>query len=168
MHHDLPPGAAPTDLHARPERCLEHALRGQGVRVRRRIAPSNGFHPLPAAAAVVLAGAITLIPYARDHIYQEANVHYNLGNLHYDAGDYDRAIQEYRQALRVNDFEFYRVNLGNALTRKGRYDEAVEQYRRALVKKPRFAKAHIQWAKTLIEQGKIAEARERYRKAVAR
>ena len=122
---------------------------------------------LPAAAVVVLLGALTLIPYGRDHLYQEANVHYNLGNLYYDAGDYDRAIPEYRQALQVSDFEFYRINLGNALTRKGRYDEAIEQYRHALAKKPRFAKAYIQWAKALVEQGKTAEALEQYRKAVA-
>jgi len=122
---------------------------------------------LPVAATVVFVGALTLIPYGRDHLYQEANVHYNLGNLYYDAGDYDRAIPEYRQALQVSDFEFYRINLGNALTRKGRFDEAIEQYRQVIAKKPQFAKAYIQWAKALAEQGKTGEALEQYRKAVA-
>lgn len=136
-------------------------------RIRGKVKAGVAMDALPAAAAVVLVGAITLIPYGRDHLFQEANVHYNLGNLHYDAGDYDRAIQEYHQALQVSDFEYYRINLGNALTRKGRYDEAIEQYRHVIAKKPQFAKAHIQWAKALLEQGKIAEALEQYRKAVA-
>jgi tetratricopeptide (TPR) repeat protein len=122
---------------------------------------------LPAALAVAVAGAFTLIPYGRDHLFQEANVHYNQGNLYYDLGDYDRAIDEYRQALAVSDFEFYRINLGNALTRKGRFEEAIDQYRQVTLRKPRFAKAHIQWAKTLAEQGRMEEALEQYRKALA-
>jgi tetratricopeptide (TPR) repeat protein len=122
---------------------------------------------LSVAAALLFLGALTLFPYGRDHLFQEANVHYNLGNLYYDAGDYDRAISEYRRALTVSDSAFYRVNLGNALTRKGRFEEAIDQYRQVLVKKPGFAKAHIQWAKALVEAGRMEEAREEYRKAVA-
>jgi tetratricopeptide (TPR) repeat protein len=122
---------------------------------------------LPPALAVAAAGALTLIPYGRDHLFQEANVHYNQGNLYYDLGDYDRATEEYRQALAVSDFEFYRINLGNALTRRGRFEEAIDQYRQVTLRKPRFAKAYVQWAKTLAEQGRTAEAQEQYRKALA-
>jgi tetratricopeptide (TPR) repeat protein len=122
---------------------------------------------LPAAGTFLFLGALTLVPYGRDHLFQEANVHYNLGNLLYDGGDYDRAIAEYRRAIAVSDLEFYRINLGNALTRKQRYDEAIDQYRQVLAKNPRFAKAHIQWAKTLLEQGRKEEALQQYRQAVA-
>jgi tetratricopeptide (TPR) repeat protein len=122
---------------------------------------------LPISAAVLFLGTLTLIPYGRDHLFQEANVHYNLGNLYYDAGNYDQAIPEYRQALAVSDSAFYRINLGNALTRKGRFEEAIDQYRQVISRKPGFAKAYIQWAKALVEQGRMAEALEQYRKAVA-
>ncbi|MCI0410481.1 MAG: tetratricopeptide repeat protein, partial [Acidobacteria bacterium] len=77
---------------------------------------------LPAILIILIAGTLTLAPYGRDHLYQDANVHYNAGNLFYDRGEYDAAIDQYRQALQVNDFEYYRINLGNALTRKRRYD----------------------------------------------
>ncbi len=141
-----------------------------GVAVERLLARVKGGasrEALPAAALILAAGALTLIPYQKDHLFQEANVHYNLGNLYYDTADYDRAILEYRQALTVSDADFYRINLGNALTRKGRYDEAIEQYKQVAARRPRFAKAYIQWAKALLEEGKREEALEQYRKALA-
>src|SRR5262249_742278 len=33
----------------------------------------------PYAAAVLLLGTLTLVPYGRDHLIQDANVHYNTG-----------------------------------------------------------------------------------------
>jgi 4-amino-4-deoxy-L-arabinose transferase-like glycosyltransferase len=121
---------------------------------------------LPAILIILIASALTLAPLGRDHLYQDANVHYNAGNLFYDRGEYDTAIEQYRQALQVSDFEYYRINLGNALTRKGRYEEAIEQYRLASQKKPSFAKSYIQWAKALALQGKLDEARTIYQRAL--
>ena len=121
---------------------------------------------LPVTMVLVILCGVTCIPLGRDHLFQEANVRYNAGNLFYDRGDYDTAIALYSQALEVNDFEFYRVNLGNALTRKGRFDEAIQQYRLVTQKKPRFAKAYVQWAKALVLQGRRDEAREVYARAV--
>lgn len=121
---------------------------------------------LPAILIILIASGLTLAPIGRDHLFQNANVHYNAGNLFYDRGEYDAAIDQYRQALLVNDFEYYRINLGNALTRKQRYDEAVEQYRLASLKRPTFAKSYIQWAKALALQGKLEEARSIYQRAV--
>ena len=121
---------------------------------------------LPASLIILIASALTLVPIGKDHLYQDANVHYNAGNLFYDRGEYDTAIDQYRQALLVSDHEYYRINLGNALTRKGRYDEAVEQYRLASQKRPAFAKSYVQWAKALALQGKLDEARSIYQRAV--
>jgi len=135
-------------------------------RIVARCRARGGLDALPAALLILILSGLTLVPLGRDHLFQEANVHYNAGNLFYDRGDYDTAIDQYRQALRVSDFEYYRINLGNALTRKGRYDEAIEQYRHASQKKPRFAKTYVQWAKALVQQGKLDEASGIYRKAV--
>ncbi len=129
---------------------------------------AGGFlEAVPVAAVALFAGALTLIPYGRDHLFQEANVHYNVGNLYYDRGNYERAIREYQQALEVSDFEFYRINLGNAYARTGRPEEAIAQYRMVAGKKPRFAKAYLQWAKVLVEHGRKDEARDVYGKALA-
>jgi len=121
---------------------------------------------LPAILVILMASALTLAPFGRDHLFQNANVHYNTGNLYYDRGEYDAAIEQYRQALQVNDFEYYRINLGNALTRKRRYDEAIEQYRLASQKRPDFAKSYVQWAKALALQGKLEDARTVYQRAL--
>ena len=121
---------------------------------------------LPAILILLIASALTLAPFGRDHLVQDANVLYNTGNLYYDRGEYDAAIEQYGRALQVSDFEYYRINLGNALTRKGRYEEAIEQYRLASRKRPSFAKSYIQWAKTLALQGKMEEARSIYQRAV--
>lgn len=121
---------------------------------------------LPAILVILMASALTLAPFGRDHLFQNANVHYNTGNLYYDRGEYDAAIEQYRQALQVNDFEYYRINLGNALTRKGRYEEAIEQYRLASQRRPDFAKSYVQWAKALALQGKLEEARKVYQRAL--
>jgi tetratricopeptide (TPR) repeat protein len=134
-------------------------------RLAARFQARGALEALPIALPILIATGLTLIPYGRDHLFQEANVHYNAGNLFYDRGDYDTAIEEYRQALQVSDFEFYRINLGNALTRKKRFGEAVEQYRLAAQKKPRFAKTYVQWAKALALQGNLGEARQIYQRA---
>lgn len=135
-------------------------------RLAARIRARGVFDALPVILLILIAAGATLIPLGRDHLFQDANVHYNAGNLFYDRGEYDTAIDQYRQALEVSDFEYYRINLGNALTRKGRYDEAVEQYRLASLKKPSFAKSYIQWAKTLVLQGRFEEASSVYQRAV--
>ncbi|HEU5179893.1 MAG TPA: glycosyltransferase family 39 protein [Candidatus Polarisedimenticolia bacterium] len=123
-------------------------------------------HALPIALVLIILTGVTLVPLGRDHLFQEANVRYNAGNLFYDRGDYDTAITLYSQALEVNDFEYYRINLGNALRGKGRLDEAIQQYQLVAQKKPRFAKAYVQWAKVLVMQGKRDEARAIYARAV--
>jgi 4-amino-4-deoxy-L-arabinose transferase-like glycosyltransferase len=140
-----------------------------GTAVERLVAKTRArglLDALPMLLLILIAAGLTLIPFGRDHLYQDANVHYNAGNLFYDRGEYDTAIDQYQQALQVSDFEYYRINLGNALTRKKRYDEAVEQYRLASLKKPSFAKSYIQWAKTLVLQGRFDEARAVYQRAV--
>ncbi|HMC83015.1 MAG TPA: tetratricopeptide repeat protein, partial [Candidatus Polarisedimenticolia bacterium] len=139
------------------------ALERLGARLRAGAA----MEAVPVFAVIVLAGGLTLFPYGRDHLVQEANVHYNVGNLYSDRGEYPRAIAEFERAIAVSDFEFYRINLGNALARTGRFSEAVEQYRQVSLRKPGFAKAYVQWAKALLQQGRTEEAREQYRKAVA-
>lgn len=65
-----------------------------------------------------------------------AQSHYYLGNTlrrRRETGDLDRAVEEYREALRLDpDHLGAHINLGNALRVKGDLDGAVEQYREAL------------------------------------
>src|SRR6266481_7482628 len=58
----------------------------------------------------------------------------------HQSGNFDGAIREYREYLKVRpDSMPARSNLGAALARIGQYDQAIEEYKRALRVEPRNA-----------------------------
>jgi TonB family protein len=71
-----------------------------------------------------------------------AEAFYSRGNTSSAARDYGRAIQDYRQAIRLKpDFESAFYARGNAYYGAKDYDRAVEDYSRAIRLKPDFANA---------------------------
>jgi tetratricopeptide (TPR) repeat protein len=59
------------------------------------------------------------------------------GNKYYDRGEYDRAIENYTQAIRLNPMSAYAYNRrGDAYTRKGDYNNAIEDYTQAVTHDP--------------------------------
>jgi hypothetical protein len=58
----------------------------------------------------------------------EAKAHFKAGNLHYDAGAIDKAVDEYRAALRIVPRPILHYNLGQCYRLQGKKREAVEQY----------------------------------------
>jgi Tfp pilus assembly protein PilF len=94
--------------------------------------------------------------------------HYNLGVVLARKGDLNKAIEEYRAALKIKpDYVDAYYNLGNAFIRKGDAGAAIHNYRMALQNNPDFYKAYYNIAKILYGQGKIDEAIENYQKALA-
>ncbi len=66
----------------------------------------------------------------------------NRGNAYYLNGDYDQAIQDYDQAIRLSpDFALAFYNRGNAYLRKGNDELAIKDYDTAITLKPEYAKA---------------------------
>jgi tetratricopeptide (TPR) repeat protein len=64
-------------------------------------------------------------------------VFYNRGNAHRSKGDYDRAIQDYDEALRIEpDDEDILNNRGVAYRSKGQIDRAIQDYDRAIQLRP--------------------------------
>jgi len=82
-------------------------------------------------------------------------------------GDYNRAIEYYREAIRINpDDAAAHYNLGSALQNLERYDEAEEEYREAIRINPDLAEAHYNLGNLLKDLKRYAEAEKEYREAI--
>ena len=95
-----------------------------------------------------------------------SRAHNNLGNAYLSRGLMDRAIEQYRTALRLEpDNVGANYNLGNAYLSQGLTDMAIEQYRIALRLKPEYAEAHNNLGNAYKSQGKLDMAIEQYQTA---
>jgi tetratricopeptide (TPR) repeat protein len=73
----------------------------------------------------------------------EAMERFEAGNLHMQESRHEEAMEEFREAVRVNeDFAEAYNNLGLALFYQGRFEEAVAEFRNAFRINPAFAMAH--------------------------
>jgi tetratricopeptide (TPR) repeat protein len=78
-------------------------------------------------------------------------------------GQYDEAIKEYREALRLHpDNVLVLSNLGVALAKQGHLDEAIEQFREVLRTAPNNADAHYNVGIALAQQGHPEQALQEY------
>jgi tetratricopeptide (TPR) repeat protein len=82
---------------------------------------------------LAIAGCTWLIASGRETTENLAVEFYNRGNAYYDQDDYDRAIADYSQAVRLRpDFAKAFINRGLAYEEKEMFDQAVADYRAAL------------------------------------
>jgi tetratricopeptide (TPR) repeat protein len=90
--------------------------------------------------------------------------HYNLGFLYDSQGLLDKAIEEYKAAIRLNpDYARAHTNLGFVYSKQGRIDEAIEEYRSAIRLDPNAEKAYNNLGTAYQSQGRIDEAIGAYR-----
>jgi tetratricopeptide (TPR) repeat protein len=96
-----------------------------------------------------------------------ALAHYNLGVLLKDLERYDKAEEEWREAIRADpDLALAHSNLGSLLQGLKRYDEAEEEYREAIRADPDNAAAHYNLGILLKDLERYDEAEEEYREAI--
>jgi len=94
--------------------------------------------------------------------------HCNLGVSYFDHGEKEKAIAEYREALKIHpDYTEALANLGTALFETGQKKEAIVQFRRALETNPNFAVARGSLGVALFANGDKEEAIAQYRQALA-
>ena len=93
--------------------------------------------------------------------------HSNLGRRLLQKGEYQEAMIEYQEALRINPRDVDTlVFLGNTLLNQGKADEAFSYYERALEINPDNPEAHVNLAVILANRGRTEEAIEHDRKAL--
>ncbi len=70
--------------------------------------------------------------------------HNDRGLAYYDTSDYDRAIQDYTEAIRLNsDLSLAYYNRGLAYAEKGDYDQAIQDFDEVIRLDPKDADAFI-------------------------
>jgi tetratricopeptide (TPR) repeat protein len=94
-------------------------------------------------------------------------VHSCLGEYYLKQGELTSAIQECREAIKINPaWTYAHINLGSALAKEGKYAEAFNQFKQAVELNPDIAGAHYDLGKTLGIQGRFDGALEQFREAV--
>ncbi len=84
-----------------------------------------------------------------------------------DEGKFERAIAEFREALRIRPHDFEATcDLGVALDRRGETDAAIAYLREAGRLRPKDARVHLSLGAALVHQGHVDEAIALYREAI--
>ncbi|MGO9485219.1 MAG: tetratricopeptide repeat protein [Rhodomicrobium sp.] len=88
--------------------------------------------------------ACTSIIASGEHAYAAAVAYNNRGNAYYYKHDYDLAIADYDQAIKLNpQFAEAYFDRGNALDRQGDWVRALADFDRAIQLNPRLAHAYL-------------------------
>jgi tetratricopeptide (TPR) repeat protein len=111
-------------------------------------------------------GCSAVIKAARDRSEKLAEAFNNRGIGYRFKGDYDRAIQDYNQAIKLNPkFAGAYNNRGVALERKNEYDRAISDYDQAIKLKP-SAEAHFNRGNAQLGRSLYDRAIDDYNQAI--
>jgi tetratricopeptide (TPR) repeat protein len=100
-------------------------------------------------------------------ISNDSNLYYKRGLAHYQLGDYEAAIADYAQAIKMNisDAKSY-IKRGLALYQMGRLEEAIDDYTQAIRINPNIAIAYRNRAEARSHIGDNQGAIEDYTQAI--
>lgn len=91
----------------------------------------------------------------------------NLGYYYDRIGEIDRAIKEYKEAIRIDpDYYFAHNNLGVLFQRKGMLDLAAKELKKTIQLKPGFDMAHNNLGNLYFELREIPSASREYKEAI--
>ncbi len=104
---------------------------------------------------------------ALEHAGWSSELHDFMGTTLADEGKFERAIAEFREALRIHPHDFEATcDLGVALDRRGETNAAVAYLREAGRLRPKNARVHLNLGAALLHQGHADEAVALYREAL--
>ncbi len=131
------------------------------------LAVACGLMALSSAQCRVWDSNEHLWSHALEHAEWSAQLHEFLGATLAQEGKLDRAIAEFREALRIRPhFAEALCDLGAALDGRGDPDGAVAYLREAARSRPKDARVHLNLGSALVHQGHADEAIALYREAL--
>lgn len=96
-----------------------------------------------------------------------SDAHYGLGTAHAGRGEFDKAVQEFQTAVRLNPSDLRtRLNLGTAYRDQGKFGEAIQEFNTILMISPEEPDVHYQLANAYNKQGRLDEAIHEYSIAI--
>ena len=97
-----------------------------------------------------------------------ADAHYNCGNAYFMQGDFDRAIQDYSETIKLNPhFADAYNNRGKAYFMQGDFDRAIADFNKAIKLKPNYAIAYNNRGIACGNKGDFDHAIQNFNRAIA-
>ncbi len=95
-------------------------------------------------------------------------VHYNLGQAYYVLKDYDKARENYQEAIKIwPSYSLAYHGLGLVFKATNHPEEASEAFKKAIEYSPTFAQAHFDFGEVLIELNQLSLARLAFKEVVS-
>src|SRR6478752_21635 len=102
-----------------------------------------------------------------EHTPAAAIAYNNRGNAYAEKGDYDRAVQDFDQSIKLNPTNPKPFNnIGVAYLKKGEYDLAIKNHDEAIRLNPNYVKAFVNRAETYQNKNQYERAARDYDEAI--
>ncbi|MEN8262923.1 MAG: tetratricopeptide repeat protein [Nitrospirota bacterium] len=135
-----------------------------------------------AALLVLIVISLTLVTYTRNMVWSDRiklwedvinkspnkyRSQFNLGSAYQDQGSLDKAMEQYRTAIRLKpDFAKAYFNLGIIYKTRGDNDEAMKHFKMAITFNPEFAQAHNNLGNVYQVKGLNEKAKQHFQAAI--
>jgi tetratricopeptide (TPR) repeat protein len=116
---------------------------------------------------VKVTGCTALIQADQDTTKNLSVIYNNRGNAYEKKGDYDRAIEDFNEAIHLNpNFEIAYYGRGDAYKKKGDYDRAIQDFNEAIHLNPNFEIAHYGRGNAYIDKDDYVHAIQEFDDAI--
>ncbi len=114
-----------------------------------------------------ITGCTALIQAGQDTTENLSVIYNNRGTAYDDEGDYDRAIQDFNEAIHLNpNAERAYYGRGYAYKKKGDYDRAIQDFNEAIHLNPNFERAYYDRGNAYIDKDDYDRAIQEFDEAI--